>query len=251
MELSNDEIYEHDKPYVDEWLMMCLPGSDGTYVLHQARFTRRADATCLNVDFCDLLREQYEMMRSHSFLGPLSPRERKLTDIRFVKFQTKETTHGMPPRCPRIEVRGDRCLPKGEEGWVCGKHVEAIFCAELIMAAGLNGKTVHERLNVHNMVPRKLQQPINPAESGSYGGGLYFVEKEYCKEWYKGAVLMATLVFAYVGGIAFALGLANALGSTTPGDEFREFRGVFAMYCFAFSFYHLGAFPLTREDERV
>lgn len=250
MKRKNNEVLEDDAAYVHEWLMMCLPGSDGTPFLHQAMFTCHAEETFTNSEFCHLLKHEYETMRSRSSLGFLSPRDRKLKDIRFVKFQTKETTHGTPPRCPRVEVRNDRCLPEGVEGWVCGNPL-AIFCAELIMVLGLNGKAVHERLSVHKMVPRKLGQPINPAESGSYGWGLYFVEKEYCKGWYEAVVLLATLVFAYVGGIVLALGVASAFGSMTPGDEFRMFRGIFAMYCFAFSFYHLGAFPLTKEDERV
>lgn len=222
---------------------MCLPGGDGTHTLHQAIFTRRAEQTFTNADFCHLLKNEYENVRSRLSSGPLSPRKRKLVDIRFVKFQTKATTtsYGTPAREPRVKVIGERCLPKGEEGWICGNDLLATVGAGMAMVASVNGGAfrVHERLNIHKLVPRKLQQPINPAESGSYGWGLYFVEKEYCKEWYKNLVLAATLVFASVGGIVFSLMVAKAFGSTIPGYEFREFRVIFAVYCVLFSSYHL------------
>jgi hypothetical protein len=84
---------------------------------------------------------------------------------------------------------------------------------------------------------------MNPSESGSYGRGLYFVEEEYCKGWYRGVVLVGTSIFAYHAGIVLALVVAMAFGSTSPGIEgFEEFRATFAIYCFAFAFYYLGAF---------
>lgn len=54
-----------------------------------------------------------------------------------------------------------------------------------------------------------------------------------------------------VDGIVFALMMGEALGLTSPGDVFREFRVLFAVCCFAFALYHLGELTLSREDERV
>jgi hypothetical protein len=175
MEPSNKEIREYDAAWVHEWLMMCFPGSDGTHTLHQAISTRRADQTFTNAEFCSLLKNEYENVRSRPSSGPLSLRERKLVDIRFVKFQTKVTTtsYETPAREPRVEVIGERCLPEGEEGWACGKPLYATVGAGMAMVASLNGETfrISERLNIHTLVPRKLQKPISPAESGSYGWG--------------------------------------------------------------------------------
>lgn len=98
------------------------------------------------------------------------------------------------------------------------------------------------------MVPRKLRDPINPLKSGSCGWGLYFVEEEYCKGWYKGVVLVGTSVFAYFGGVVVALMVAMAFGSTAPGTEgFEEYRLIFAVYCFLFAFFHLEE---TRHSDR-
>jgi len=117
------------------------------------------------------------------------------------------------------------------------------------MLTGLNDRLVHERLNIHKLVPRKLRDPMNPSESDSYGWGLYFVEEEYCKGWYKGVVLVGTSILAYHAGIVLALMVAITFGSTRPSIEgFGEFRVTFAIYCFAFAFYHLGAFRLPDED---
>jgi len=118
MEYTNNDVLQHNAPLVSEWLMMCLPGSDGTYALHQTMFTRYPIETFTNAEFCDLLKHNYETMRWHPFLGVRAPRQRKLKQIRFVKFQTKETPYGVPAP---IEVKDSRCLPTGEEGWVCGR----------------------------------------------------------------------------------------------------------------------------------
>lgn len=238
--------HQHNTPLASEWLMMCLPGGNGIHVLHQTMFTRYPTETITNAEFCDLLKRNYETMRWRPFLGALAPRQRKLKQIRFVKFQTKETPYGVPAP---IEVKNSRCLPTGEEGWVCGAPVEAILYAEMTMLAGLKGELVRERLNIHKLVSRKLQDPMDPSETDSYGWGLYFVEEEYCKGWYKGVVLVGTSVFAYHAGVVFALVLAMAFGSTSLSiEEFGEFRVTFAVYCFAFAFHHLGAFRLPDED---
>lgn len=78
-----------------------------------ARYQRLPTFT--NAEFCDLLKHRYEVMRWRLFLEPLASRQRKLTQIRFIKFQTKEAPHSVPAP---IEVKDDRCLPTGEEGWV-------------------------------------------------------------------------------------------------------------------------------------
>lgn len=160
MQLSNNEIRDRDAAHVHEWLTMCLPGSDGTHTLHQALFTHNAEQTFTNADFCSLLKNEYEEMCSRSSLGVLSPRARKLIDIRFVKFQTKETTtsYGTPAREPRVEVIGERCLPEGEDGWVSGKDLIATVGAGMAMVAEINSEAfrVSERLNIHKLVPRRV-----------------------------------------------------------------------------------------------
>ena len=108
------------------------------------------------------------------------------------------------------------------------------------MVAGLNDKAVHERLNVHKMVPRKLEQPINPAASGSYGWGLYFVEKEYCKGWYKVVVLLGTMVLAWVGGIVLTLMLANAFRLNNARRRLQGSSGDFCDELLSVRFLSLG-----------
>lgn len=243
MDQFTDEMTQHelhDTPTTSEWMMLCLPRVDGLCNLHQLEFTQRPTTT---TQFLARLKSEYSTRRTRPFpnWGILSPRERKLTEIRFVKFDTIFT-----PPTPLVRVVAERCLSEDEEGWVFDPHgdpSEASVGAGLMMAWCLNGYDVARAAKgLYELVPRKLHEPL-PRECRLYGWGLHFVEEEYFKGWYVGVVVVGTSAVAYVGGIVFALLVTKAYGLIgllpTAADGLALLRMSFAIVCLTVAFAHL------------
>lgn len=235
---------QRETPITSEWMMLCLPRKvDGLCDLHQLEFTQRPTTTA---QFLARLKSEYNTRRTRPFpnLGILSPRERKLTEIRFVKFDTIFT-----PPTPLVEVVAERCLPTDGEGWVFdprGNPSEASVGAGIMMAWCLNGYDVARAAQgLYELVPRKLHEPL-PRECRLYGWGLYFIEEEYFKGWYRGVVVVGTSAIAYVGGIVFALLVTKSYGLIgllpTTGDDLALLRMCFAIVCFTAAFAYLSGY---------
>lgn len=146
--------------------MICLPSrSPGLCDLHQLEIKQRPTTTA---EFLTLLKLEYNAKRFQplSKWGIPSPRERKVTEVHFVKFQTMFTRPTFT-----IEVRADRCFPKGEERWVfdsCGDPAMDSVGPGLFMAWYVNGREARAGKGFYELVPRKLHDPL-PRESGLHG----------------------------------------------------------------------------------
>lgn len=97
-----------------EWMMLCLPSRWDIIDLHQIAFTHRPST---NAEFFVRLKLEYDAKRYNLFPGWKfwSPRGRKITGIRFVKFRLAAI---VTPR--DVRVQDNPGLPgEGEEGWAC------------------------------------------------------------------------------------------------------------------------------------
>lgn len=197
---TTNEIIEHTRTS-QEHLMLYLPMSDGIHNLRQVEFLERP---ATNAEFLDRLKFVYELRRSRP--SPswwfFYPTERHLSGLRFVRFRTVYTT--TPKSRITIRVRVSHSLPRGEEGWASGDSSNAAACTK-VMLASLNGllddpKDIPEKFSFYDLVPRKLEGLL-PAASGACGWGLYFVEEDRRKGWYKGVVLVRAVVIGYLAGI--------------------------------------------------
>lgn len=219
MDQTTDEINQDDALPSQEFMMLCLPGSDGRHDLRQVEFTRRP---ATNADFLARLKFVYEMRRSDPF--PSWGVERKLTGLRFVRFRTIYTSDPTPRVTVRVRV--SHCLPRGEEGWDSGESLHAAASTKA-MLAGLKGlytpDNTPEGLSFYDLCPRKLQDPL-AWEGGLCGWGLYVVEEEHRKWWCKGVVLVHTVVVGYLAGIVIALLAHRSFGLAINGFGFLALR---------------------------
>lgn len=217
-----------------EWLMMCIPGSDRAYDLHQLEFPFHPRD---NDEFFGRLRLEYEKRRSHPNpgWGKLSPRGRRLTRIDFVKFKIRTTRPTLG-----VEAKVNPCLPDGEKDWVCtldGEPSEAPVSANM-MVRTLNGEVTRGGEQTYELVPRKEKEPF-PVRRGVYGWGLYFVEEDYWKQWYIGIASVSTLVLAYGIRIVVMFTVDTVTGLTVAGNNLMLVQIMLAVFLSVFTWHHL------------
>lgn len=183
-------------PVDQEYVMLCFPANDGIHDLYQLEFTRHPGP---NANFLARLKRVYEEHRSNPF--PRWGIERKLTGLRFVRFRTIYTDNPKPRLA--IRVRVSHSLPRGEEDWVSGDPSDAAACTK-VMLAGLNGDYelayTPDKVSFYDLVPRKLQDPL-PVLSGMCGWGLYFVEEDFRKGWFKVVCSVRAVLVGYLAGV--------------------------------------------------
>ena len=207
-------INREHTPTCKQWVMMCLPRRKwerGLSTLHQLEFSERP---ATNAEYFARLRREYEArsIKLYPRLGKLSwllaPRKRKLTEIQFVKFETR-----FPMSATVIEVTENPSVPsEDEQGWTCTLRrdtSQAPLDAKSMVDA-LYGDEL-EGASIYDWTPRKLQDEL-PAEGNLYGWGLRFFEVEVSRARSKWVLTLLAVLCACGIRIAVMLKTEPALG---------------------------------------